>query len=109
MSAIAQKHSAGAALGLIMILLVCHSGYSAVNAAVKAELFPAHVRALGVALPYAIANALFGGTAEYAAQWLKKIHLESGFYLYVAAAMLIGAFTAARLRNTNVTSLIAED
>ena len=33
----------------------------------KAELFPAEVRALGVGLPYAIANALFGGTAEYVA------------------------------------------
>lgn len=35
------------------------------NAVVKAELFPAHIRALGVALPYAIANTLFGGTAEF--------------------------------------------
>jgi hypothetical protein len=39
---------------------------------VKAELFPAHIRALGVALPYAIANALFGGTAEYVALWFKR-------------------------------------
>ena len=57
--------------------LLCHSGYSAVNAAVKAELFPAHVRARGVALPYAIANALFGGTAEYVAEWLKGAKIES--------------------------------
>ena len=39
---------------------------------VKAELFPTGVRALGVALPYAIANALFGGTAEYVALWFKN-------------------------------------
>jgi MHS family alpha-ketoglutarate permease-like MFS transporter len=92
-----------------MILVLCHSGYSAVNAVVKAELFPAHVRALGVALPYALANAIFGGTAEYIAEWLKQAKIESGFYVYVAVVMLIGAFAAVRLRNTNVTSLIADD
>jgi MHS family alpha-ketoglutarate permease-like MFS transporter len=80
-----------------------------VNAAVKAELFPAHVRALGVALPYAIANALFGGTAEYVAEWLKGAKIESGFYVYVAVVMLVGALAAVRLRNTNTTSLIHDD
>ena len=52
--------------------LVIVTGYTAMNAVVKAELFPAHVRALGVALPYALANALFGGTAEYVALWFKE-------------------------------------
>jgi len=109
MSAIAVADSPLAAFGLIMILVLCHSGYSAVNAAVKAELFPAHVRALGVALPYAIANAVFGGTAEYLAGWLKKIGSESVFYIYVAVVMGVAALVAARLRNTNKTSLILED
>jgi MHS family alpha-ketoglutarate permease-like MFS transporter len=109
MSAIAGAHSAWLAFGLILILVACHSGYSAVNAAVKAELFPARLRALGVALPYALANAIFGGTAEYVAGWLKKLHVESGFYVYVAAMMAVAAVVAARLRNTNVTSLIRED
>jgi MHS family alpha-ketoglutarate permease-like MFS transporter len=108
MSAIAGQHAATAALGLLLILIVLHSGYAAVNAAVKAELFPTHVRALGVALPYAIANALFGGTAEYAAGWLKKIGHESVFYMYVGGVMLIAAAVAARLRNTNATSLIED-
>jgi MHS family alpha-ketoglutarate permease-like MFS transporter len=62
-----------------------------------------------VALPYALANAIFGGTAEYIAEWLKQAKIESGFYVYVAVVMLIGAFAAVRLRNTNVTSLIADD
>jgi MHS family alpha-ketoglutarate permease-like MFS transporter len=109
MTAISHSTSALAAFGLIMILILCHSGYSAVNAVVKAELFPAHVRALGVSLPYALANALFGGTAEYVAEWLKQAKIESGFYIYVAAVMMAGAIAAARLRNTNVTSLIADD
>jgi MFS transporter, MHS family, alpha-ketoglutarate permease len=109
MTAISHSTSAIEAFGLVTVLVLCHAGYSAVNAAVKAELFPAHVRALGVALPYALANALFGGTAEYIAEWLKQARIESGFYVYVAFVMLVGAVAAARLRNTNVASLIADD
>ncbi len=109
MTAISHSTSALAAFGLVMVLVLCHSGYSAVNAVVKAELFPAHVRALGVSLPYALANAMFGGTAEYVAEWLKQAKIESGFYIYVAAVMLVGAAAAASMRNTNITSLIADD
>jgi MHS family alpha-ketoglutarate permease-like MFS transporter len=109
MTAISHAHAAAAAFGLIMILVLCHSGYAAVNAIVKAELFPARVRALGVSLPYALANVLFGGTAEYVAEWLKKSHVESRFYIYVGVVMLAGAVVAARLRNTNVTSLLEND
>ncbi|MBI1200207.1 MAG: MFS transporter [Phenylobacterium sp.] len=109
MSAIATADAPVAAFGLVMILVLCHSGYSAVNAAIKAELFPAHVRALGVALPYAVANAVFGGTAEYVAGWLKKLGHESAFYIYVALVMAVAAVVAARLRNTNKTSLILDD
>jgi MHS family alpha-ketoglutarate permease-like MFS transporter len=108
MTAISQAHAAAEAFGLVMILALCHSGYAAVNAVIKAELFPAHIRAIGVSLPYAIANALFGGTAEYVAEWLKKAGVERGFYVYVAVVMLAGALTAARLRNTNRTSLIED-
>ncbi len=109
MTAISHAHAAAAAFGLIMILVLCHSGYAAVNAIVKAELFPARVRALGVSLPYALANVLFGGTAEYVAEWLKKSHVENRFYIYVGVVMLAGAVVAARLRNTNVTSLLEHD
>jgi len=108
MTAISHTHAVGQAFGLVMILALCHSGYAAVNAVIKAELFPAHIRAIGVSLPYAIANALFGGTAEYVAEWLKKVGAESGFYIYVAVVMLVGASVAARLRNTNVMGLIED-
>lgn len=46
------------------------SGYTSINAVVKAGLFPAEIRALGVGLPYAITVSIFGGTAEYIALWL---------------------------------------
>jgi MHS family alpha-ketoglutarate permease-like MFS transporter len=56
---------------------------------VKAELFPTEIRALGVALPYAVAVALFGGTAEYIAYWLKAAAHEEWFYWYVTACTAI--------------------
>ena len=43
---------------LLLVPLTLQSGYSANNALVKAELFPAHIRTLGVALPYAVGNTL---------------------------------------------------
>jgi len=52
------------------------SFYTSISGVVKAELFPTEVRALGVGLTYAIANALFGGTAEYVALWLKASDQE---------------------------------
>ena len=50
--------------------------YTSISGVVKAELFPPEVRALGVGLPYAIANAMFGGTAEYVALSLKSAGYE---------------------------------
>jgi MHS family alpha-ketoglutarate permease-like MFS transporter len=108
MSAIAGASAPLEAFGLVLCLVLIHSGYSAVNAAVKAELFPAAVRALGVALPYALANALFGGTAEYVAFQLKAVGRESLFYVYVSAVMAVACVIALRLRNTNRTSLIED-
>jgi MHS family alpha-ketoglutarate permease-like MFS transporter len=109
MSAIAGAGDALAAFGLMVALLAILSGYTAVSAVVKAELFPAHVRALGVALPYALANALFGGTAEYVALRFKDEGMESGYYVYVSVIMAAAFLVALRLRNTNRQSLIIED
>jgi MHS family alpha-ketoglutarate permease-like MFS transporter len=108
-SAISHESSAWAAFGLVTALCLIHSGYSSVSAVVKSELFPTAIRAMGVALPYAIANTIFGGTAEYVALWFKTQGLESGFYVYVAGIMFVALLIAIRIRNTNVTSLIHED
>ncbi|MGR4863360.1 MFS transporter [Caulobacter sp. LARHSG274] len=97
------------AFGLIFAALVVQSGYTAISAVVKAELFPTHVRALGVALPYAIGNAAFGGTAEYVALWFKHGGMESGFYLYLSGMMVVGLVVALLLRDTGKHSLILED
>ena len=94
---------------LCIVPLLINSGYSAISAVVKAELFPAHVRALGVALPYALANAVFGGTAESVALHFKGIGHESYFYLYITGILAVGLLVALRMRDTRRTSLIQED
>jgi len=71
------------AFALIMAALLVVSFYTSISGLIKAELFPMHVRALGVGLSYALANALFGGTAEYAALWFKSVGHESTFFWYV--------------------------
>jgi MHS family alpha-ketoglutarate permease-like MFS transporter len=109
MSAIAGAREAGLALALVCATLLIHAGYTAVSAVVKSELFSTEVRALGVALPYALGNALFGGTAEYVALTFKRAGRESGFYVYVGVVLAIACLVAMRMRDTNRLSLIAED
>jgi len=106
---LADASSVGVAFALVMAALVMLTGYTSINAIVKAELFPADIRALGVALPYAIANTIFGGTAEYIALWLKDAGRESLFYLYISVLAAIYLFACVRMRETKVTSLIEED
>ena len=89
LSAVAHADSALSAFGLMLIGLVIVSGYTSINAVVKAELFPARIRALGVGLPYALTVAIFGGTTEYVALALKNIGHESWFFFYVAGCGLI--------------------
>jgi MHS family alpha-ketoglutarate permease-like MFS transporter len=97
------------AFALVMASLVIVTGYTSINAVVKAELFPSHIRALGVALPYAIANTIFGGTAEYAALWLKEAGHERWFYYYVAAMIGVSLIAYATMRETRTNSRIDED
>ena len=97
------------AFALITAALAIVSGYTAINAVVKAELFPAHVRALGVALPYALANSLFGGTAEYVALWFKQAGREPYFYWYVAGGVAVSLVVYALMRDTRDHSRIIED
>jgi MHS family alpha-ketoglutarate permease-like MFS transporter len=97
------------AFALVMAGLVMLTGYTSINAIVKAELFPADIRALGVALPYAIANTLFGGTAEYVALWLKDAGHEAWFYIYISSLSAIYLICVLRMRETQATSRILED
>ena len=82
---------------LITQALAIVSFYTAVSGIVKAEMFPPEVRALGVGLAYAVANAMFGGSAEYVALGLKSIGHETIFYWYVTIMMAVGFLFSLRL------------
>ncbi|GAA9919662.1 MFS transporter [Helicobacter pylori] len=85
------KHASGVyeALFYEMLALSAMSFYTCIAGVVKAELFPEHVRALGVGLAYAIANALFGGSASYVALQFKQHGFEWGFVGYVMFSIVI--------------------
>lgn len=96
------------AFTLVLSGLVIVSGYSAINAVVKAELFPTHIRALGVGLPFAVTVALFGGTAEYIGLWFKQQGHESYFYWYITFCIFVSLLVYASMRDTrNHSSLNA--
>jgi MFS transporter, MHS family, alpha-ketoglutarate permease len=94
---------------LVMTGLIIVTGYTSINAVVKAELFPAHIRALGVALPYALANTLFGGTAEFVALYFKQIGIEQAFYIYVSVMIAISLIIYIKMPDTQRNSRILED
>jgi MHS family alpha-ketoglutarate permease-like MFS transporter len=104
-----HTHDAVTAFALVMATLIIVSGYTSINAIIKAEMFPADIRALGVALPFAIANAIFGGTAEYVALYLKDIGHERWFYVYISALAALSLIAYVRMRETKTSSLILED
>ena len=85
MKALATVTTPLAAFGLITVALAIVSFYTSISGLIKAEMFPPEVRAMGVGLSYAIANAVFGGSAEYVALWFRQAGTESTFYWYVTA------------------------
>ena len=109
LTALSTTTSMWGAFFLIMIALIIVSGYTSINAVVKAELFPSEVRALGVGLPYALTVAIFGGTAEYVALWLKQANLESYFYWYITACIFFSLVVYARMKDTKETSKLNKD
>lgn len=80
---------AATAFTILALGFVILTGYTSINAVVKAELFPTHIRALGVGLGYALANSVFGGTAPL----LYQASLRSGhvttFTVYVTAVIAV--------------------
>lgn len=94
---------------LVMLGLVIVTGYTSINAVVKAELFPANIRTLGVALPYALANTIFGGTAEYVALLFKSYGVENGFYWYVTTMIGVSLLVYLTMRETLHAGYISSD
>jgi len=109
LTALAATRDYTTALLLILAALLIVSGYTSINAVVKAELFPAGVRALGVGLPYAIAVSLFGGTAPYIALWFKSRGSEAWFYYYVSALCFGSLLVYVLMSDTKRISAIDRD
>lgn len=97
LTALRTVSSPGMAFVLIAAALAIVSFYTSISGIVKAEMFPPEVRALGVGLAYAIANAIFGGSAEYVALGMKTLGHETAFYWYVSAMMAIAFCVSLRL------------
>jgi MHS family alpha-ketoglutarate permease-like MFS transporter len=106
---LSQTHNFWVAFGLIMLALLIVSNYTAINAVVKAELFPAHIRALGVGFPYAIAVSVFGGTAEYIALMFKGYGHENWFYWYVTGCIIVSLVIYVTMNDTQKHSKIEEN
>jgi len=89
--------------------LLIVGGYTSINALVKAELFPASIRALGVGLGYAIANSLFGGTVPLIGAAFQKAERVDLFFTYVTVAIAISLVVYIfALKNKKTTHLDRE-
>ena len=91
---------------LMMVTLTVLSSYTAISGVVKAEMFPANIRALGVGLPYGVGVAVFGGSAEYVALAFKSAGHEAGFFWYVAIMCGVALAAALSLPDTRRHSMI---
>ena len=94
------KSALGAFLLLCAAWLIV-SGYTSINAVVKAELFPTRVRATGVGLPYAVTVSLFGGTAESLALAFKQAGHERWFYYYLTGCIALSLLVYTGMRDTH--------
>src|SRR5204862_1304767 len=97
-----------AAFGLVLLALAIISFYTSISGLVKAELFPTEVRALGVGFSYAIANAIFGGTAEYVALWFKSVGREEWYAWYVTAVVIAGLAAAVFMPDTRKSGYLSD-
>ncbi|MBC6989879.1 MFS transporter [Hymenobacter sp. BT491] len=109
MTLLGQTHTSWGAFGLLVVAMIIMSGYTSINAVVKAELFPTEIRALGVGLPYALTVAIFGGTVEYVALLAKDQGVEAWFYWYVTLCAVISLIVYLRMADTKHTSRITHD
>ena len=93
-----------AAFLLIAAAWMIVSGYTSINAVVKAELFPTKIRAIGVGLPYALTVSIFGGTADSVALWFKSLGHEDWFYYYLTGMIGISLVVYLFMRDTKADS-----
>jgi MHS family alpha-ketoglutarate permease-like MFS transporter len=104
LTALEQAKDALTAFLLIAAAWAIVSGYTSINAVVKAELFPTRIRAIGVGLPYAITVSIFGGTTESVALSFKSLGHETWFYYYLTGMIAISLVVYVFMRDTKADS-----
>jgi MHS family alpha-ketoglutarate permease-like MFS transporter len=109
MTLLSETKDVWVAFGLILCALIIVSGYTSINAVVKAELFPANVRALGVGFPYAIAVSIFGGTAEYIALLFKNANHQQWFYWYITICIALSLVLYITMNDTRKHSKMEDE
>lgn len=85
------------------LMLVFISASAAIVPTVYAELFPTTIRTMGVAIPYAICVAAFGGTAAYLQAGMNAWFGDAGptvFGVYTIVLLCIGIATVFTLRES---------
>jgi MHS family alpha-ketoglutarate permease-like MFS transporter len=106
LTALQGAQSAFTCFVLIAAAWMIVSGYTAINAVVKAELFPTQVRAIGVGLPYALTVSIFGGTVDSVALGLKSVGHETWFYYYLTGCIAISLLVYVSMRDTKKHSAV---
>jgi MFS transporter, MHS family, alpha-ketoglutarate permease len=109
LNALQATKSAISAFLLIAAAWLIVSGYTSINAVVKAELFPTKVRATGVGLPFAITASIFGGTTETIALKFKTIGHEAWFSYYLTSVIAVSAVVYMLMRDTKKHSTMRSD
>jgi MFS transporter, MHS family, alpha-ketoglutarate permease len=100
LTALQQAKGPFTAFLLIAAAWMIVSGYTSINAVVKAELFPTTIRAIGVGLPYALTVSIFGGTTDSVALWFKSVGHEQWFYYYLTGMIGLSLVVYVFMRDT---------
>ncbi|MEV7037562.1 MFS transporter [Amycolatopsis sp. NPDC051061] len=92
------------AIAMSIAMVFIGAGVSILPAA-YAELFPTRIRTAGLAVPYSVAVAAFGGTAPYLQTWVGQTFGPAFFTGYVVLLLLVSAATVLTLREGRGTDL----
>lgn len=82
------------------VMLVFMGSVLAITPAVFSEMFPTRIRTIGVAVPYSIAVAIFGGTAPYLQSWVSRTYSVNTFSVYVIVLLAISVLVAFTMKET---------
>lgn len=83
------------AIGAILL-----GAFGAIAPAVYGEMFPTRIRTIGVAVPYSLTVAIFGGTAPYLQTFFGQLGSPTTFIVYAAVLGVVSGITVLTLRET---------